>query len=93
MEKGEEIAVDLEEGKTLVIKFLAVSDPHPDGTRTVFFELNGRPREVDVVDAVSVLRARSGRRPTQRSRRDRRAVARFGDGDRGQGRRRAEEGR
>jgi pyruvate carboxylase len=50
MEKGEETAIDIEEGKTLVVKFLAVSDPHEDGTRTVFFELNGRPREVDVRD-------------------------------------------
>jgi len=50
MEKGEEITIDIEEGKTLVVKFLAVSDPHEDGTRTVFFELNGRPREVDVRD-------------------------------------------
>lgn len=50
MQKGEEIAIDIEEGKTLVVKFLAVSDPHEDGTRTVFFELNGRPREVDVRD-------------------------------------------
>ena len=50
MEKGEEIAIDIEEGKTLVVKFLAVSDAHEDGTRTVFFELNGRPREVDVRD-------------------------------------------
>jgi pyruvate carboxylase len=50
MDKGEEVAIDIEEGKTLVVKFLAVSDPHEDGTRTVFFELNGRPREVDVRD-------------------------------------------
>nr|MDQ2900093.1 biotin/lipoyl-binding protein [Acidobacteriota bacterium] len=50
MEKGEEITVDLEEGKTLVIKFLTVGEPHPDGTRTVFFELNGQPREVEVRD-------------------------------------------
>jgi pyruvate carboxylase len=50
MEKGDEIAIDIEEGKTLVVKFLAVSEPHEDGTRTVFFELNGRPREVDVRD-------------------------------------------
>jgi pyruvate carboxylase len=50
MQKGEEIAIDIEAGKTLVVKFLAVSEPHPDGTRTVFFEINGQPREVDVRD-------------------------------------------
>ncbi len=50
MKKGEEIAIDIEPGKTLVVKFLAVSEPHPDGTRTVFFEINGQPREVDVRD-------------------------------------------
>lgn len=50
MERGEESAVDIEPGKTLVVKYLAVSEPHADGTRTVFFELNGRPREVDVRD-------------------------------------------
>ncbi len=50
MEKGEEIAIDIEEGKTLVIKFLTVGEPRPDGQRTVFFELNGRPREVDIKD-------------------------------------------
>lgn len=47
---GEEIAVDIEKGKRLIVKFLAVGQPHPDGTRTVFFELNGQPREVTVVD-------------------------------------------
>jgi pyruvate carboxylase len=50
MEKGEEIAVELEPGKTLIIKFLAIGEPHPDGTRTVFFELNGQPREVTIRD-------------------------------------------
>lgn len=49
-EPGEEIAVDIEEGKTLIIKFLTVSEPHADGKRTVFFELNGQPREVMVFD-------------------------------------------
>ncbi len=49
-EIGEEIAVDIEEGKRLIIKFLTVSEPHNDGTRTVFFELNGQPRDVSVID-------------------------------------------
>jgi pyruvate carboxylase len=47
---GEETAVDIEPGKTLIIKFLTVGDPQPDGTRTVFFELNGQPREATVID-------------------------------------------
>jgi pyruvate carboxylase len=50
MQKGDEIAVELEPGKALVIKFLTVGDPHPDGFRTVFFELNGQPREVNIRD-------------------------------------------
>jgi pyruvate carboxylase len=50
MEPQEEIAVDIEPGKTLIIKFLAVGEPHADGTRGVFFELNGQPREVTVTD-------------------------------------------
>ncbi len=50
MEPGEEIAVELEPGKTLVVKFLTVGEPHPEGKRTVFFELNGQPREVSVQD-------------------------------------------
>ncbi|MCC6364318.1 MAG: pyruvate carboxylase [Bryobacterales bacterium] len=50
MEKGMEISVEIEPGKALIIKFLAVSEAHPDGSRTVFFELNGQPREVNVRD-------------------------------------------
>jgi pyruvate carboxylase len=50
MERGEDITVELEPGKSLAIKFQTVGEPHPDGTRTVFFELNGQPREVTVRD-------------------------------------------
>ena len=49
-DSGEEIAVEIERGKTLIIKFLTVSEPHADGTRTVFYELNGQPRDVSVLD-------------------------------------------
>ncbi|HEV3025914.1 MAG TPA: pyruvate carboxylase, partial [Pirellulales bacterium] len=48
---NEEISVEIEPGKTLVIKFLTVGDPQPDGCRTVFFELNGQPRDVTIRDA------------------------------------------
>ncbi|HEY5954615.1 MAG TPA: biotin/lipoyl-containing protein, partial [Terrimicrobiaceae bacterium] len=50
MQPGEEITVEIEPGKTLVIKFLTVGEPHPEGNRTAFFELNGQPREVSVLD-------------------------------------------
>jgi pyruvate carboxylase len=44
------VPLELEPGKTLVVKFLTIGDPHHDGSRTVFFELNGQPREVNVRD-------------------------------------------
>jgi pyruvate carboxylase len=42
--------VEIEPGKTLIVKLLAVGEPHADGNRTVFFELNGQPREVEIAD-------------------------------------------
>lgn len=50
LEKETEILVELEAGKSLVVKLLTISEAHPDGTRTVFFELNGQPREVKIRD-------------------------------------------
>ena len=50
LDAGEEVAVEIEPGKTLIIKYLTVSEPHEDGRRLVFFELNGQPREVLVQD-------------------------------------------
>ncbi len=47
---SDEVSVDIEEGKRLIIRYLATGQPKPDGTRTVFFELNGQPREVEIVD-------------------------------------------
>ena len=50
LKSGEEITVSIEAGKTLIIKYMTASEAHPDGTRTLFFELNGQPREVNVRD-------------------------------------------
>ncbi|MDG1709229.1 MAG: pyruvate carboxylase subunit B, partial [Emcibacteraceae bacterium] len=44
----QEIMVDLEAGKTLVVRCQAVSDVHEDGTVEVFYELNGQPRVIKV---------------------------------------------
>jgi pyruvate carboxylase len=50
MQSGDEINVEIEEGKTLIIRYLTTGDARDDGMRTVFFELNGQPREVSVAD-------------------------------------------
>ncbi|MGE0114564.1 MAG: pyruvate carboxylase [Steroidobacteraceae bacterium] len=54
MEPGDELTVDIERGKSLIIRFVAVSDAHDDGTRTVFFELNGEPRSLKIADRSKV---------------------------------------
>jgi pyruvate carboxylase len=50
MQSGDEINVDIEPGKRLIIRYLTAGEAREDGTRTVFFELNGQPREVNVPD-------------------------------------------
>lgn len=50
MKPEDEIFVDIERGKTLVIRCLAVGDVDDKGMVTVFFELNGQPRRVKVPD-------------------------------------------
>jgi pyruvate carboxylase len=61
LERNEEIAVDIERGKTLIIRYLATGEADPEGRRTIFFELNGQPREVKVVDR-SLAQTASARR-------------------------------
>jgi pyruvate carboxylase len=51
LQPGEETSVEIERGKTLIVKFLTTGEVREDGTRTVFFELNGQPRAVSVVDS------------------------------------------
>ena len=50
MEPDEEIAVDIERGRTLFIRYVARSETDSKGECTVFFELNGQPRTVRVAD-------------------------------------------
>src|SRR5690606_19107101 len=46
----EEVFVNIEQGKTLVVRCLAVGETDEKGMVTVFFELNGQPRRVKVPD-------------------------------------------
>lgn len=50
MRIGEEIEVEIEKGKTLFVKLVSIGQAQKDGTRIVYFELNGQPREIVVRD-------------------------------------------
>ncbi|WP_420339521.1 pyruvate carboxylase [Roseibium sp.] len=50
LESGDEIFVDLEPGKTLVVRCQAIGETDEKGEKKVFFELNGQPRNVKVPD-------------------------------------------
>ncbi len=50
VEQNDEVLVEIERGKTLVVRCLAIGDTDEKGMRTVFFELNGQPRRIKVPD-------------------------------------------
>lgn len=50
LKPGEEISVEIEAGKTLIVKLIYVSEPDETGERTLTFELNGRARECVILD-------------------------------------------
>jgi pyruvate carboxylase len=47
---GEETEIEIEPGKTLFVKLVAIASPDEQGIRTLFYELNGNPREVRTRD-------------------------------------------
>jgi pyruvate carboxylase len=50
LKPGEEISVDIEEGKTLFIRLINIGAVDVDGRRTVLFELNGMSRQTTITD-------------------------------------------
>ncbi|WP_405202229.1 pyruvate carboxylase [Dokdonia sp. LLG6352-1] len=50
MKLGEETLIELEPGKTVIIKLLSIGIPNDEGMRTVFFKVNGENRFVEVHD-------------------------------------------
>lgn len=50
MDPGEEIVVELERGKTLLITLISVGETDDDGMVTVFFKVNGQTRNIQVRD-------------------------------------------
>ena len=50
MKIGEETLIELEVGKTIIIKLLSISEPNEEGLRTVFFKVNGENSNLEVFD-------------------------------------------
>jgi pyruvate carboxylase len=51
MERGEEITVELDKGKTLLISLDSIGKPNDNGMVTVYFKVNGQGRYVQIKDA------------------------------------------
>jgi pyruvate carboxylase len=62
---GEELFVDIEKGKTLVILNQAMGTADEKGMVTVFFELNGQPRRIKVPDRAHGATASAVRRKAE----------------------------
>lgn len=50
MRTGEQINVEIEKGKVLIIRLDDIGKPDLEGNRTLFFNLNGQRREISVKD-------------------------------------------
>ncbi len=66
MRLGETIEVEIERGKTLYLKLIQIGQPDDHGMRTIYYEMNGVPREVEVKD-ISIKESSSSRPKADRS--------------------------
>jgi pyruvate carboxylase len=58
LQPREEISVEIEPGKTLIIRLVRVSEPEKDGRRIVTYELNGMTREAYIADKHVAVKAK-----------------------------------
>lgn len=50
LEPNEEILINIEPGKNILVQFLNISEPDQEGMRVAYFKLNGQTRAVEVKD-------------------------------------------
>lgn len=50
LKPNEEILVNIDEGKNILIQYLYTSEPNIQGIRSVFFKLNGQTRAIEIKD-------------------------------------------
>jgi pyruvate carboxylase len=57
MQEGQDISIDIDQGKTLVLRMQGQTEAVDEGQTKIFFELNGQPRLVRIDRAGAVKRA------------------------------------
>jgi pyruvate carboxylase len=62
MAVGEEISVEFDRGKALIIRLQALGEAEDDGQVKVFFELNGQPRIIKVPDRSAAVKVEARRK-------------------------------
>jgi pyruvate carboxylase len=56
MQPGGELAIEIEPGKTLVLVLMTIAETDEEGQVKVFFELNGQPRIIKVLNRASTVK-------------------------------------
>lgn len=62
------MAIEIDKGKTLIVKLIDVGHVHADGYRWVYFEMNGMPRKVYVKDAAVEVTSTAARQADPQTR-------------------------
>jgi len=63
LDVGDELFIDIEKGKTLVVRCVAIGETNDKGLVRVFFELNGQPRSIQVPDRIHGATGANAARP------------------------------
>ena len=89
LEPGQETSIEIEPGKTLIVRLVTVGKLEKDGTRDLYFELNGEARTITVRDQAAAPDRRPARqgRPGQPEPRRRAHAGQGAQGEREAGRR------
>jgi len=45
-----EYSLPIDKGKNLIVRYLAKGEPNANGSSSVFFELNGQPRTIEIIN-------------------------------------------
>ncbi len=56
LKSNQEILIEIQHGKTIMVRYLHTSDADENGVKTVFFKLNGQNRFIEVKDTTAVVK-------------------------------------